>query len=153
MQMRQPLSVIVLALARVPALLCLPSVGAVGAQQAKVPAADVIFARLRERAQRLRGLRCRLSARQANVPLGGREVGEKASGLGSGVWRDGKGMSYLHGIARNVGQRLALRADIEIFETSIPPEHMWAPQGGDYRMLWKGSIEGTLPAPDKEGKP
>jgi len=81
----------------------------------------------------------------------GRDLGEKASGLGGGAWRDGQGMSTLQGIAREPGQRVTLRADIEIFETSIPPEHMWMPQAGDCKTLWKGSIEGTLPPQQQKG--
>ncbi len=88
-----------------------------------------------------------------HVLVNGRDLGEKASGLGSGCWRDAKGMSYLHGIAREPGQRVTLRADVEIFETSIPPEHMWMPQAGDYKVLWKGTIEGTLAPPRRKAQP
>ena len=42
--------------------------------------------------------------------------------------------------------------DVTIFESSVSPGHMWHPQGGDYKVLWKGVVEGTLSPPDKEGK-
>ena len=42
------------------ALVALPCLRALSAQEAKVPTADAIFAKLRERAQRLKGLRCTL---------------------------------------------------------------------------------------------
>jgi hypothetical protein len=43
------------------------------------------------------------------------------------------------------GERLLVRSDITIFETSEPPGHLWMPEAGDYRVLWQGRIEGKLP--------
>ena len=43
------------------------------------------------------------------------------------------------------GERLTIRDDIVIFETSEPPGHLWMPERGDYRVLWQGRIEGGLP--------
>ena len=43
------------------------------------------------------------------------------------------------------GERLSLRGDIVIFETSEPPGHLWTPESGDYRILWQGRIEGGMP--------
>ncbi len=44
------------------------------------------------------------------------------------------------------GEPLAVRLDLEVFETSVPPrKYGWTPEGGDYRVLWKGRIEGRLP--------
>jgi hypothetical protein len=66
------------------------------------------------------------------------------------VWNSGGGLSC--GLAPedearlDAGERLAIRADITIFETSNPPGHMWMPERGDYRVLWHGCIEGGRPA-------
>jgi hypothetical protein len=40
---------------------------------------------------------------------------------------------------------LQLIADLSVFETDIPPQHMWMPGEGKYRLLWKGVATG-MPA-------
>lgn len=40
---------------------------------------------------------------------------------------------------------LRIVADVEVFETSAQGGHLWYPQGGDYKVLWKGQIEGSWP--------
>jgi hypothetical protein len=42
------------------------------------------------------------------------------------------------------GERLVVRRDVTVFETSSPPGHLWMPERGDYRVLWQGTIEGEL---------
>ena len=83
-----------------------------------------------------------------HVFLDGKEVQSGGGGLG-GVWRDGQGASYLsERFARQAlaGRKLELRADVEIFETSVPVRHMWSPEAGDLKVLWQGQVKGRLSA-------
>jgi len=76
------------------------------------------------------------------------------SGMSSSTWLAG-GESFLPPeVAKRVlaGAAPRIRLDVTIFETSVPPGHMWNPQGGDYKVLWTGAVEGTLAPPDQEGK-
>jgi hypothetical protein len=91
------------------------------------------------------------------VFLDGKPVGEPDDygGLTNAVWGDGKGMSYLAPELANrvlAGEKLKLVVNMEVFETSMPTQHFWSPESGDYRVLWRGLIEGTLPAA-KEAAP
>ena len=43
------------------------------------------------------------------------------------------------------GETLKLRFLVEIFETSVPCGHLWCPASGDFRILWRSAVEGTLP--------
>jgi hypothetical protein len=85
-----------------------------------------------------------------HVFLDGEDLGGQGGGMGNSAWRDeGQGMTFLPPKVVDrvrAGARLKLRADVEIFETSVPVRHMWAPKSGDYKVLWKGRIEGVLPA-------
>ena len=91
---------------------------------------------------------------QTRIFLDGKEAAGGGGGLSGGTWLAG-GESFLEpALVKRVaaGASLRVRKDVTIFETSVPPGHHWAPEAGDYRPLWKGSIEGTLPGADKEGK-
>lgn len=84
-----------------------------------------------------------------HVFLDGKEVEYGGGGLG-GPWRAGDGESYLPPrIAERVaaGAHLTLRADVTIFETSMPVQHHWQPEGGDFKALWKGPAQGSLAGP------
>ncbi|NQT38692.1 MAG: biotin/lipoyl-binding protein, partial [Planctomycetes bacterium] len=83
------------------------------------------------------------------ILLGGKQIGNVGDrgGLAGGAWDNGGGMSFLAPeLVKRVlaGEKLTLRADVEIFETSMPPQHMWSPTAGDFKVLWKGQIEGAL---------
>lgn len=41
------------------------------------------------------------------------------------------------------GEPLQVTVDIEIFESSVPPQHLWRPERGDYRVLWRGEAGGA----------
>jgi len=73
---------------------------------------------------------------------------EAGGGMCSGVPRGGGGGKSFLDPARLkrvvAGDPLTLRADVEVFETSIPAGHMWQPEGGDFKVLWRGQVEGTL---------
>ncbi len=81
--------------------------------------------------------------------LGGKPIGkaDERGGLAGSVRDDGGGMRFLEPeLVQRVlaGEKLTLRADVEVFETSVPPQHMWSPMAGDFKVLWKGQIEGAL---------
>jgi hypothetical protein len=42
--------------------------------------------------------------------------------------------------AQNPDKKFALRIRFTLFETDIPPEHMWSPERGKYRVLWTGDV-------------
>lgn len=81
-----------------------------------------------------------------HVFLDGKEVESGGGGLG-GPWHGGDGESFLSPkIQQRVaaGARLTLRADVTIFETSVPVQHLWAPESGAFKVLWKGPVAGSL---------
>jgi hypothetical protein len=49
----------------------------------------------------------------------------------------------LNAIAQSKGS-LQLIADLTVFETDIPIQHMWDPKQGRYRALWRGLATGVL---------
>jgi len=87
-----------------------------------------------------------------HVFLDGEKFGEpRGPGMANHTWHDGGGMSFLtREIVERVlaGASLKLRADVEVFETSVPTRHMWSPEAGDFKTLWRGSVEGELKLPD-----
>ncbi len=54
------------------------------------------------------------------------------------------GGSYLHreleGIPKE-GETYVIEATFTIFETDIPFQHMWMPEGGKYRQLWSRTVK------------
>jgi hypothetical protein len=44
----------------------------------------------------------------------------------------------------DVQASLQLIAELLIFETDIPSQHMWMPKNGKYRILWRGVVSGVL---------
>jgi hypothetical protein len=90
-----------------------------------------------------------------HIFLDGVEIEKGGGGLGSGSLRNASGMSYLPlriSERLKAGQKLTLRVDLEVLETSVPVGHMWRPEAGDCKVLWKGSIEGTYVKPAEWGK-
>jgi hypothetical protein len=71
-----------------------------------------------------------------------RETGGSLESLTSGGQQVVQG---LQGIA-DVQGSLQLIAELSVFETDIPPQHMWMPQKGRYQVLWRGVATGTLTA-------
>jgi hypothetical protein len=39
------------------------------------------------------------------------------------------------------GTKYVIEMDLAIFETDIPPQHMWSPQSKNYRMLWERTLK------------
>jgi HEAT repeat protein len=48
------------------------------------------------------------------------------------------------------GEVLRVAADVEVFATSAPPVHAWEPALGDFEVLWRGKVEGSLRANEKD---
>ena len=90
-----------------------------------------------------------------HVFLDGREIGDQAGGgLSGSAWHGAGSRSFLEPeIVKRVlaGASLTVRADVEVFETSVPARHMWSPESGDFRILWKGSVRGELEGSAAEG--
>ncbi len=43
------------------------------------------------------------------------------------------------------GKKYEVEADLTIFETDIPPQHMWCPSGGKkYKVLWRQTLKQTV---------
>jgi hypothetical protein len=45
----------------------------------------------------------------------------------------------LDGIPK-AGKKYVVEADLIIFETDIPPQHMWEPYGKNYKVLWRRTL-------------
>ena len=42
------------------------------------------------------------------------------------------------------GKKYVVEMDMAIFETDIPPQHMWSPHSKNYRILWKRTLKQTV---------
>ena len=42
------------------------------------------------------------------------------------------------------GKKYVVEADLIIFETDIPPQHMWEPYGKNYKVLWRRTLTQTV---------
>jgi hypothetical protein len=64
-------------------------------------------------------------------------LGEGRSSMGEG--RSGEvhsvSLDEVHSVRPNSSRQVIMRA--EIFETDMPPQHLWQPQGPKYRVLWQ----------------
>jgi len=80
-----------------------------------------------------------------HVYLNDEEVrGAGGSGLAGGAWEEGRSESFLPPDIVNrvlAGERLRVAADVDLFETSVPPGHLWEPRAGDYQVFWKSRVE------------
>jgi len=50
-----------------------------------------------------------------------------------------KGKSFLNSADGGIpalGERYVIEEDVSIFQTDIPPQHMWRPENGRYRVIW-----------------
>ncbi|KPJ61482.1 MAG: hypothetical protein AMJ46_02030 [Latescibacteria bacterium DG_63] len=58
----------------------------------------------------------------------------------------GSGRDVVQGLDKIVESQgsLQLIAELTMFETDIPPQHMWIPRKGRYRPLWRGLATGVL---------
>jgi len=84
---------------------------------------------------------------EIHVFVNGEDMEYGGHGLATSLEQDGKEIVPLPKlISQRVanGEPIKLRADIELFETSVPAKKPWKPRTGDYRALWKGRIEGKL---------
>jgi hypothetical protein len=42
-------------------------------------------------------------------------------------------------------QKYVVEMDLTVFETDIPPQHMWHPQGSkNYKVLWQRTLRQTV---------
>ena len=69
---------------------------------------------------------------------GGYSLGGADFNLGTRFWHAAQ-----EGIPRP-GKRYIVEADLVVFETDIPPQHMWSPYGKNYAVLWKRSLKQTV---------
>lgn len=42
------------------------------------------------------------------------------------------------------GKKYVVEVDLIVFETDIPPQHMWSPQGKNYKVLWQRTLKQTV---------
>ena len=81
------------------------------------------------------GHRMRLGTRiTTRVLVDGKALEQYASEelLGGEPWHAASSTSYYQEIPKGA----VVESVIEIFETDIPPQHLWSPTGGRYRTLW-----------------
>ena len=38
------------------------------------------------------------------------------------------------------GERYVVEVQLVVFETDLPPQHMWSPASGTYEVLWKRAL-------------
>ena len=42
------------------------------------------------------------------------------------------------------GKNYVVEMDLALFETDIPPQHMWSPYSKNYKILWKRTLRLTV---------
>ncbi|HSI13712.1 MAG TPA: hypothetical protein VK961_16830 [Chthoniobacter sp.] len=47
------------------------------------------------------------------------------------------------------GKPCVVEMTCEIFETDIPPQHMWSPRSGKYKVLWQTTLRQTIEEKDR----
>ncbi len=65
-------------------------------------------------------------------------------GVSGAIWEEGGSRHFPPQEVVNrvhAGESLKVYADVQAFETSMPPGHLWAPEAGDFKVLWRGRIE------------
>jgi hypothetical protein len=74
-------------------------------------------------------------------PIGGAPPANGAELLSSGVAFDDTLVTRnaADGIPAP-GKRYAAQADVTVFETDVPPGHMWTPRSGKYKVLWTRTL-------------
>lgn len=67
-------------------------------------------------------------------------------GMGSGLdfTRQLFNISTKHDSIPVAGERYIIKMDLDIFETDIPPQHMWRPGSKKYHVLWKSTIRQVI---------
>ena len=67
-------------------------------------------------------------------------ISEELGGGGLGF----DGSSSTSGWSGSTAGGVTFVAAFEVFETDIPPQHMWSPTGGQYRVLWRLTCSARL---------
>ena len=39
------------------------------------------------------------------------------------------------------GKKYVIELDVAVFETDVPPQHMWSPYGKNYKILWERALK------------
>lgn len=81
------------------------------------------------------------------VFIDGTDMGYESRGMGGTGW-GGPGRFLLSpDISAPIlsGARMELVLDIEVFESSVQSRHLWMPERGDFKILWKDQIRASFP--------
>jgi hypothetical protein len=71
----------------------------------------------------------------------GGSMGGGAPLLGGSVWASNLNDKLIP------GKKYVIEADFTLFETDIPPQHMWEPSGSKYKILWRQTLKQTVQSP------
>jgi hypothetical protein len=85
---------------------------------------------------------------RATVRVDEEESDFHPGGLAGRTWKSGGTATMLPpDISRRAfaGALLDLTIDIEVFQSSVPGQHLWMPERGDFRILWRDEVRGTYP--------
>ncbi|MDQ3620894.1 MAG: hypothetical protein M3463_00155 [Verrucomicrobiota bacterium] len=82
-------------------------------------------------------------------PVGGvRPAEPQRRGLSSGIpGKGGVSTDIFHPKLVNIlqpGKPCVVEVEIAFFETDIPPQHMWSPESGKYKVLWRTTLRRTV---------
>ncbi len=84
----------------------------------------------------------------ARLLIDGEESDYHPRGLGGRRWSySGTALMIQPDISRRAfdGATLELTIHIEVFESSVPGQHLWSPESGDFKILWADTIEAAYP--------
>lgn len=76
----------------------------------------------------------------------GKGINRELTGLASDGGVGGVSTAFWHGPdGKGAPPGGEITAEIEVFETDIPPQHHWSPTGGQYRVLWRRTLSAPVP--------
>ena len=73
--------------------------------------------------------------------IGGYGLGGTDFNLGTSFWH-----TKQDGIPLP-GKKYVVEVELTVFETDIPPQHMWSPHGKNYKAIWQRTLKQTVQTP------
>ena len=80
--------------------------------------------------------------RPVDASVGYASINEPVTPAGLGFLKSAQILNRVQGGIPAPGKRYIVEEDLSLFETDVPPQHMWNPQAGKtYTVLWKKTLK------------
>jgi hypothetical protein len=75
---------------------------------------------------------------ESRPAIGGYGLGGIDFNLGTSIWHIKPDRVPINPMST---QKYVVEMDLTVFETDIPPQHMWDPHGKNYKVLWRRTLK------------